>query len=399
MRSAVAPPVPASSSPAPGNGEVVEAIVGGHLRVRLEGAGEPGAQVVRAALAGLPKPAGRPDLVLRIGGAVRPGGQVLRPLPGGIDAGGLWVADHLGRGARLPLFSETPVAAADRAIDAGFVYVWVFLPLVRALLWRRGRVMVHAAGAAIDGRAVAVAGWEGAGKSVAVLEALSQGADLVGDDWLAMGPDGTVAAVSALLNLHAAHLSSPHARRWRRPSIRLAGLAARGARKGAQGLRGARPVSVGLAQLAEAFRRASKVKANVAQVFPGAAVVSRAPLAALALLVPEGGTSLAAVEQVATALSACSAVEWRHCADLEALAAFAWPERARTVFPSAAQEAAVVRRALADVRLVVLSDPLPRDQRGALVDLLARSSGPRSAASSPAVPGAGKQNGLMGVLH
>ncbi len=364
----------------------IDAVVGGGLHVRLEGAGAPGARIVRAALGGLPLATGRPDLVLRVGRNVRPTGPAWRPLPAGIDTGGLWVTDHLGRAARLPLFVEEPVADCDGAIDASFLYVWVFLPLVRALLWRQGIVLVHAAGAVQGAERVAVAGWEGAGKSLVVLDALAHGSDLIGDDWIAVTPGGNVAAVSGLLNLHAAHATSVPRGHLGSPSARVAGAGARWAHGAAKRTAGFRPASVGLAHLSESLRKAGKVKANVTEIFPASTVAGPGPLTSLAVVVPEGAALPRTPADAAASLAACSLVEWRHCADLEALAAFAGQRPLRAPFPVAADEEKALARALAGVAITAVRGPLEVPTAQALRAQLAPPSGDGARATTGIAP-------------
>ncbi|MHB1712636.1 MAG: hypothetical protein ACYCV7_14770 [Acidimicrobiales bacterium] len=353
---------------------VVEALVGGRLHVRVEGSEQPGARVLCAALAGLPQPvasSASPDLVFRFAGRVRPTHPPQRPLPAGIGADGLWVADHLGRALRLQLGSPEPLVVADQAIDPGFLYVWGYLPMVRSGLWRQGLVLVHASGAVVGGQAVAIAGWQGAGKTMIGLELLASGAAFLADDWLAVAPSGVVSPVSGLLNLDGVHRDSMGFRRWQNPRVRFAGTGATMARALSRELHRAPATSVGLSKLGDVLRKASKVKTSISCVFPQAAIAPSARLATLMLLVPEGGTPPDGAGEAATFLSSCSVMEWRDCLGLEALLAFAAPGNARRVFPTGNEEAAVLSQALAGVHVRTVRAPSSPAEVDAVASLLA----------------------------
>lgn len=88
--------------------------------------------------------------------------------------------------------ADQVTVAIDRGVDpiqAGRLLVANALP---AMLWQRGALMLHAATVIPAGcnQAVALIGASGCGKSSVALAALDQGAELIGDDSLAIAADG-----------------------------------------------------------------------------------------------------------------------------------------------------------------------------------------------------------------
>ncbi len=79
----------------------------------------------------------------------------------------------------------------------------VLVPLLRRLLLDRGIAMVTGAAFQLADGAVLVAGPTGQGKTVLLLAAMERGAPLVGDEYLGLREDGTLAPVARLLALRA----------------------------------------------------------------------------------------------------------------------------------------------------------------------------------------------------
>lgn len=74
------------------------------------------------------------------------------------------------------------------ASDPEWVTALLIATALPASLWMQGRFMLHAAGIILkgSGRAIAIAGPSGSGKSTLVRQLLNEGAQLVGDDSLAL---------------------------------------------------------------------------------------------------------------------------------------------------------------------------------------------------------------------
>jgi hypothetical protein len=101
-----------------------------------------------------------------------------------------WVGDL--RGHRLEWSPEAPLRGEWRcerkfAPDALWAYLWWAL---RAAWRERGTVLLHASAVAWQGRGLALMGWSGAGKTMALRELLRRGAAFLGDDWIAVSPRG-----------------------------------------------------------------------------------------------------------------------------------------------------------------------------------------------------------------
>jgi hypothetical protein len=64
--------------------------------------------------------------------------------------------------------------------------------MVNFIALSRGVLPLHASAFIIDGLGVLVTGWSKGGKTEALLAAMSQGAEYVGDEWVYLQPDGTM---------------------------------------------------------------------------------------------------------------------------------------------------------------------------------------------------------------
>ena len=134
--------------------------------------------------------AGAPDVTLRFGPVRRPGaariwqdrilslhadGDAFLEVPGAVTA--------LIRGGR-----EITVEAADGATDA-VLHNWVFGQAIGILCHQRGTPPLHACVVEIGGRAVALAGHSGSGKSTTARALIARGHGLLTDDQAIIDPD------------------------------------------------------------------------------------------------------------------------------------------------------------------------------------------------------------------
>jgi hypothetical protein len=147
-----------------------------------------------ARLGSLPPSAGTPDLCFEIGadGVDRPAGArtVYDPPVGEVvyhDDADLLYLEH---GPRLRVLADPGGGRVRFAVgDLKPEEVWVLshpllsVPMME-MLKRRGLFGVHAAGAALDGRALVLAGTSGSGKSTLSLALARAGLDFLGDDTL-----------------------------------------------------------------------------------------------------------------------------------------------------------------------------------------------------------------------
>ncbi|MES1243141.1 MAG: hypothetical protein ABUT39_16130 [Acidobacteriota bacterium] len=157
-------------------------------------------EAVHARFASLPPSEEAPDLRFEVGnGFERPAGArtVYEPPAGEVvyhDAGDLLYLEHgpmrvlADPGDGRVLFSMGEIEGEELWILS---HPFVSVPMME-LLKRRGLFGVHAAGAALDGRALVLAGTSGSGKSTLSLALARAGFDFLGDDtlFLAWRPDG-----------------------------------------------------------------------------------------------------------------------------------------------------------------------------------------------------------------
>lgn len=148
---------------------------------------------VHARFASLPPAGGAPDLRFEIGnGFGRPDGArtVYEPPVGEVvydDARDLLYLEH---GPRLRALADPGSGRVSFAVgDVEGEELWILshpllsVPMME-LLKRRGLFGVHAAGAALDGKALVLAGTSGSGKSTLSLALARAGFDFLGDDTL-----------------------------------------------------------------------------------------------------------------------------------------------------------------------------------------------------------------------
>lgn len=162
-------------------------------------------EAVQARFASLPPSDAAPDLRFEVGagGVVRPEGArtVYEPPVGEVvyqDAGDLLYLEH---GPRLRVLADPGAGRvrfapiADTEIEGEELWILshplLSVPMME-MLKRRGLFGVHAAGAALAGRAVVLAGTSGSGKSTLSLALARAGFDFLGDDtlFLARRPEG-----------------------------------------------------------------------------------------------------------------------------------------------------------------------------------------------------------------
>lgn len=235
---------------------------------------------VGAALGGLPEGApGPPDVSVEVAPVPAPGRRAEHGVA--LVSEGVWVGDRLGRGAVLAL-ADTPLAArVDPSIPSWHLGYGVHLLLVSVAAWRQRALTLRAAVVETAGRRIGVAGWSGGGKTRIVLELLRRGGSLVGDDVVALAPDGTVHPLLAELTVRPGHADQLP------PTVRPAA----GRRALSQGLEAAarlsgrsRTLSEVTARLADVARSASERTVAVSSVFPGTRLGEAGRLDAMLLL-------------------------------------------------------------------------------------------------------------------
>lgn len=265
------------------------------------------------------------EITFRFVDGVDRDGSRLWPLPMGHNRdGSLWFADHLERSAvlRFPLSDNEIVV--DRNIDPWFFQRWLYFPLLRASLWQHRVSLVHGAGIVVDGHRIAISGWAGAGKSPIMLRLLGEGAELIGDDWMAMTEDGTVYPVSAQMNLNTWHRPYVDPSRW--PGSRSQTLPRM--KRVAQSLSRATArypkASMGFARVADAASSAGKMKVALHDIFPSARVAAPGKLEAL-FFIPRDGCFAPEASKLPEVMAASSRSELLHCDDFESTVRFSYP--------------------------------------------------------------------------
>ncbi len=249
----------------------------------------------------------------------------LWPLPiGQLSDGGLSFADHLGHGAAMHFPLDETEILVSRHIDPWFFQRWIYIPLLKASLWQHRISLIHAAGVSIEGHHIAISGWAGAGKSPVILRLLSQGAEFLGDDWLAISEDGTVHPISAQLNLNSHHRKHIDADRWPGSESRVLPVAVKVGRWLSKSLSKYRKVSLGFARLADAAAAGGKVKASLTDIFPQGRMACSGKLEAL-FFMPRAKTLTPEIPHLAEVIAATSRSELLYCDDLESAVRYTCP--------------------------------------------------------------------------
>lgn len=275
------------------------------------------------------------------------GSGQLWPLPiGQLRDGGLSFADHLGHGAAMhfPL-SETEVLVS-RDIDPWFFQRWIYIPLLKASLWQQRISLMHAAGVSVDGHHIAISGWAGAGKTPVILRLLAQGAEFLGDDWIAISEDGTVHPISAQLNLNSHHRKYIDAARWPGSESRVLPMAVKLGRYLSKVLSKHRKISLGFARLADAAAAGGKVKASLTDIYPSSRMARSGKLEAL-FFMPRAKTLAPEMAHLSEVIAATSRSELLYCDDLESAVRYTCPGLLDgALFGTVAEEMSVIASAL-----------------------------------------------------
>lgn len=287
-----------------------------------------------------------PDIDIRVAESVPPPGARIQH---GLSLGdhGIWVGDRLGRGALLPVPDGRASVFIDRQIDPYVLRDIVYAYLLRQALWQYGWLLVPLTVLEVDGRRIGITGWSGTGKTQLAL-ALLTGADgrLLGDDLVALSPDGTVAAASMDIGVRPEHRAlvaginaTPLMAHF---AVRVLGALARSTSSPT-----IRKIAIGLAEIARAG----------AQSMVGLDELGLSPVAGapgpLDLLVVLGRS-----EDAVPVVGASESMYFLQHEALDALRSGAWPSAAPLV-PTAAARCELLRAALGGVPSVRLPEDIP----------------------------------------
>lgn len=179
-----------------------DAVQVGPIRVRFEGAADLSRSVIARSLAQLPPATADASATLTIAfkDNVEAAGTKIYGHPLRRNASALIAVDHAGRTASLPLGSDsTEPIIVDPQLETDTFQCWVQLPMLRATLRSVGWCLARMTVIDIDGRRVAIVADATTGKTRVSLALLQRGATFVGDDWVALGPNGVAAACSLVV--------------------------------------------------------------------------------------------------------------------------------------------------------------------------------------------------------
>ncbi|MEX2533284.1 MAG: oligosaccharide flippase family protein [Nitriliruptoraceae bacterium] len=179
-----------------------DAVQVGPILVRLQGTADLSRAVIARSLAQLPPAAGGTTATLTIAfsDTVEATGTEVYGYPLRRSQRTLIAVDHAGRTAQLPLGSlATDPIILDPHLETDTFQSWVQLPILRATLHRVGWCLARMTVVDIHGRRIAIVADAATGKTRVALALLQRGATFVGDDWVALGPDGVAAACSLVV--------------------------------------------------------------------------------------------------------------------------------------------------------------------------------------------------------
>ena len=330
--------------------------IAGRLNVHYVGTDCPtGRWAARIARGMEPPTPGPDDITIEFRPGVRPQGRSLPPINLGPTMSGIWVADHLDRAAWIPfhdLFLEPVVV--DSSMDPRFFSNWIFHPVVRAALWRKGVGMYRGAGAAVNDHRVGITAWAATGKSRILFELLRRGHEYIADDWMALSDDGFVSPIGSQVDFRDDQRAYVDSSRWpgRRSVIRPLMVKTAKWASGATGRRWGN-LSTGLDKLADAAWKAGWQKTDLATLFPQAAVADAGPLDILVVLASPG-VQIPSRADVPEVMAACAHGEYGFT-EMEAAYRFSRPGKlTEPLYPRFETNRDFAAQALHGTRVVVV---------------------------------------------
>ncbi|MGH3441160.1 MAG: hypothetical protein ACRDUY_03775 [Nitriliruptorales bacterium] len=278
--------------------------------------------------------------------------------------GAIWIGDGFGRGGIVRLDADVR-AQVDPSVSPSVLGDRLYFLLLRVALARRGAVLLRAGAVEVAGRRIVATGWSGAGKSRLVLTLLARhGGRLIGDDVVAVLPDGRIAPAVADVTIRPEHRDLVHL-----PGTgRVAALRAAAA-TGLEHLGRRAPRMQGLAKVsggvAEVLRQGGERIVGVSRVVP-AGLAEPGRIDTLVLLRDAVGADpvefLVGIER--TYLLAHEAVE-------AVARATGMVDAATVLLPADHDRRAAVTAALAGVRVVERQPPLmPGDAEALAAELV-----------------------------
>ena len=284
-----------------------------------------------------------------------------------------------GRTCALPLAGA---AQSHFVVDPGFPLSKVFRgairPALQLALLEADAVAIHAACVAMDGSAIAVAGWSESGKTETALALMERGGRFVSDKWTVVGGDATAGTFPITVGVRGWVLDSlPELRkalpRVARVQLGCAGVAATVTRpvrgsgtKGRVGRAVTETIERGIALADRAALTPTQIAAAYGHEMSPA---ESPPLGTVVLLSTVPGTDVTVDEVDATwaarRLARSAAYERRSYYELFERARFATADGEETPFRLRVEqrEEAFLTRVLGGVRLLRVRAPFPADPR------------------------------------
>jgi hypothetical protein len=351
----------------------VDLDLGGHVGIRLVGAGPRERARVGAQLGPIDAPLDRePDITVRFVDRIRHGPLTHVALgETAFDEASFLVLSGAGRvraKARIPFddLGGRFEILCERALPA----VPHLVALVNVAALSRGVLPLHASAFVHEGRGVLVTGWAKGGKTEALLAFMRRGASYVGDEWVYLTPDGRMFGIPEPIRLwrwQLEQLPQLAARTSRSERLRMSALdALAGALERLAPARGGGFAAAALRRAAPVVRRQVNTRVPPSRLFGAARIHGPAPVDHVILVSSHDRPDVIVedVEPGEVARRMAASLEHERHALLEVYRQFrfAFPGRRCEGLERAPElEASLLSRALEGQRVAWLRHPYPPD--------------------------------------
>jgi hypothetical protein len=353
--------------------DTVDLDLGGHVGIRLVGAGTRERARVRAQLGPIEAPLDRePDITVRFVDRIRHGPLTHVALAEtAFDEASFLVLSGAGRvraKARIPFedLGGRFEVLCERALPA----VPHLVAMVNIAALAKGVLPLHASAFVHEGRGILVTGWAKGGKTEALLAFMRRGASYVGDEWVYLTPDGGMFGIPEPIRVwrwQLRQLPELAARTSRSERLRMSALdALAGALERLAPARGGGFPATVLRRAAPVIRRQVSTRVPPSRLFGADRIHGPAAVDDVVLISSHDrpGVIIEDVEPGDVARRMAASLEQERHALLEAYRQyrFAFPGRASEAIERAPEiEAGLLARVLEGHRVAWLRHPYPPD--------------------------------------
>lgn len=324
----------------------------GPVRLELAGMNDPTNSVIARSLAQLPAATAATTAMLNVvfTDNIETDGIEVYGYPIRRAADAVIAVDHAGRAASLPIrrYRSEPVTIHPQ-LETDTYQSWIQLPMLRAALHECGWCLARMTVLDVNGKRVAIVARSATGKTRVSLALLQRGAAFVGDDWVALGPDGVATACSLVVLRDQTRASLGRFTGIDRVRSATSRLFAQAARR----LSMWRKLSLGLSYAESLLWRWGTEVVDIQSLIAGVEVASRiTPITHIAVLdTPETRTDKIDRDALAVTIASRAVVNLPTATTLEAIVRAGWPDVKRLRMPSIDDDVSLIAAALRDAQV------------------------------------------------